>query len=152
LNARPFRRGDFVWCAFPQHEAPAQPGPRHLGYTVAVFGATSPGAGHDFSALVAYTTSQPWTQAVCPPGVFVFDRQTAVGFGQARAFVLDLRRLAFVPITPAWFPWLDQPGGDIQGRASAHWQQQLKQTAENLLTRRPEVIERLGPLWPGGRR
>jgi hypothetical protein len=118
-----------------------------LGYVVAVFGATAPTDA--FSALIAYTTSQPWTAAALPPGLFVFDRQTAASFGQARAFVLDLRRFAFVPITPVWFPWLDEAGG-LQGRASPHWQQQLKLAAEALLTRRPELIERLGPLWPRG--
>jgi len=84
-----------------------------------------------------------------PPGLFIFDRQTAAGFGQARAFVLDLRRLAFVPITSAWFPWLGEPGG-FQGRASPRWQQQLKQAAEAPLIRRPEISERPGPLWPQG--
>jgi hypothetical protein len=118
-----------------------------LGYVVAVFGAVA--ATDTFSTLVAYTTSQAWMQAARPPGLFVFDQQTAASFGQARAFVLDLRRLAFLPITPSWFPWLDEPGG-IQGRASPHWQQQLKQAAEALLARRPELIERLGPLWPRG--
>jgi hypothetical protein len=64
--------------------------------------------------------------------------------------VLDLRRLAYIPVTQEWFPLLDQPGGGIQGRAPNRWERQFKRTAEELLTRRPEIIERLGPLWPPG--
>jgi hypothetical protein len=126
---------------------PALPGPRHLGYVIDVFAMGSQGAVHEYSALIAYTTSQPWNSPVCPPGVFLFDAAAAAGFGQHRAFVLDLRRLAFIPVTVAWFPWLDTLEG-IQGRATQHWQRQFKQATEDLLLRRAEIIERLGPLWP----
>lgn len=118
-----------------------------MGYIVGIFDAV---ATDGWSALVAYSTSQAWKQPARPPGLFVIDRQEAAAFGQARAFVLDLRRLAYIPVTPAWFPWLDQPGGGIQGRVTARWEQQFKRAAEELLTRRPEIIERLGPLWPPG--
>lgn len=149
MNPAPFLPGDFVWCAFPQHENPTRPGPPHVGYAVAVFGGAAPDS---FFALIAYTTSQPWPGTSHPPGVYAFDRQEAASFGQGRAFVLDLRRLALVPVTAAWFPQVGQPGGGVQGRASAAWSRQLKQAAEDLLTRRPEIVERLGQLWPGSRR
>ena len=102
------------------------------------------------AALVAYTTSQPWTIGTRPPGVFGFDHQEASSFGQSRAFVLDLRRLALMPVTQLWFPLMDQPGGGFLGRASEHWQQRFSQLVEGFITRRPEIIERLGPLWPPG--
>ena len=149
MNPAPFLPGDFVWCAFPQHENPNRPGPLHVGYAVAVFGGVTPDS---FVALIAYTTSQPWTGASHPPGVYAFDRREASGFGQRRAFVLDLRRLALVPVTSAWFPHIGQPGSGVQGRASAALSRELKQAAEDLLTRRSELVERLGPLWPGSRR
>jgi hypothetical protein len=118
-----------------------------VGYVVRVLGTASP-AG--LAALVAYTTSRPWTSAAHPPGVYAFDRQEAAGLGQARAFVLDLRRLALMPVAPAWFPWMHQAGGGIQGRASAYWQQRFNQMVEDFIARHPEIIERLGPLWPPG--
>jgi hypothetical protein len=152
VDRAPLREGDFVWCVFPERENPARPGPLHLAYTLAVSGAATPAASHEFSALTAYTTSQPRPHPALPPGVFVFDQQTAASFGQGRAFVMDLRRLALVPVTPEWFPRLDQPGNGIQGRVPKRQERQPWRVAEDLLTRRSEIVERLGPLWPGGRR
>ena len=148
MTLPPFQEGDFVWCAFPERENPACPGPLHLGYALAVSGAA--GA---LATLMGYTTSQPWPPDVTPPlGVFPFDRQAAASFGQARAFVMDLRRIAFVPVTSAWFPRLDQPGHGIHGHAPKGQQRRFRQTATDLLTRHGEIVERLGPLWPTGRR
>jgi len=65
---------------------------------------------------------------------------------------MDLRRLAAVPVTSEWFPRLDQPGGGVQGHIPKKQQQLYLQVVEDLLTRRPELIERLGPGWPGERR
>ena len=143
-----FCSGDFVWCAFPQSETLHRPGPRNLGYIVAVSSLAPP---NGFSAIVAYTTSQPRATAAEPLGLFRFDRREAETFGQKRAFVLDPRRLAWVEVTPAWFPWPDQPGGGVQGPASSHWPRQFEQKAEEILTRHPSIVERLGPLWPRGR-
>jgi hypothetical protein len=144
LSLPPFPEGSFVWCAFPQREHPARPGPgEHIAYTLGISGTA------DFTALVAYTSSQPWPEPTRPPGVFVFDQPAAAGLGQARAFVMDLRRLAAVPVTPAWFPRLGQPGGGVLGHMPKHRQRQYLDIAEQLLTRRPDLIERLGPLWPG---
>lgn len=104
-----------------------------------------------FYALIAYTTSQPWRHEALPPGVFVIDQSIAASFGQGRAFVLDLRRLAFVPLTALWFPRLGRPDRGVQGRAALQWQRRFKQVADDLLSRRAEIIERLGPSWPGRR-
>jgi len=138
-----------VWCAFPERENPARPGPgEHIGYVLAVSGVPPV----TITALVAFTTSQPWTSPSRPLGLFVFDRQAAVALGQGRAFVMDLRRLAAVPVTSEWFPRLDQVGGGAQGHIPKRQQRLYLQVVEDLLTRRPELIERLGPNWPGGRR
>jgi hypothetical protein len=140
-----------VWCAFPEREDPARPGPgEHIGYVLAVSGVVGPPVA--ITALVAFTTSQPWTSPTRPPGLFVFDRQAAVALGQGRAFVMDLRRLAAVPVTLEWFPRLDQPGGGVKGHIPKKQQRLYLQVVEDLLTRRPELIERLGPNWPGERR
>lgn len=142
-----------MWCSFPQRENPAVPGPGHVAYTLAVSGVTTASGSQEFSTLVAYTTSRPWTSPTCPLGVFLFDAQAAASLGQARAFVMDLRRLAAVPVTVDWFPRLDhRPGGGVLGHMAKSQQRQYLQVAETLLTRRSEIAERLGPLWPGGRR
>lgn len=149
MTLLPFQDGDFVWCAFPERENPTRPGPLHLGYALAVSGAA--GA---LSALMGYTPQASHGRLTCPPplGVFPFDREAAASFGQARAFVMDLRRIAFVPVTQAWFPRLDQPGHGIHGHAPKGQQRRFRQTATDLLTRPGEIVERLGPLWPGRRR
>jgi hypothetical protein len=145
LTAPPFQAGDFVWCAFPERENPARPGALHLAYVLAVSGVT----GTDqFAALFHYTTSQRWSGSALPPGVRASDREEAAPLGQPRPFVMDLRRLAHVPVTRAWFPQLDQPGSGIQGRARKALQRQRMQTTTELLTRHGELVERLGTLWP----
>ena len=63
MNPVPLREGDFVWCAYPEPENPAQPGPPHLGYTLAAtLGISSP------TVFLAYTTSQPWPHERTPLG------------------------------------------------------------------------------------
>ena len=90
MIALAFQEGDFVWCAFPEHERPLEPGPLHLGYTLAVAG-TSPFEPGLPSALVGFTTSQPWPTGVpLPLGVFAFERKAADAFGQSRVFIMDL--------------------------------------------------------------
>lgn len=147
LSEPPYRAGDFVWCAFPERENPARPGPRHIGYVAL---ATSTERGD--AALLAYTTSQPWIGRRRPPGIREFDRETAAGMGHGRAFVLDLRRMAALPVTAVWFPDLHTEDRGIVGRAPERLRVELETAATDLFRRRPEVIERLGPLWPGRRR
>jgi hypothetical protein len=118
---------------------------------LAVSDATPISGGHAGTALVAYTTSQRWLGSTLPQGVFVFDQRAAAGLGQARAFVMDLRRLAAIPLTREWFPRLDLPGKGIQGHMPKKRQVEYARAAEDLLTRHSQIVERLGPDWPGGR-
>jgi hypothetical protein len=100
---------------------------------------------------MAYTTSRLWSPDVALPfGVLAFNREVATPYGQSRAFVMDLRRIAFVPITPAWFPRIEQPGHGIQGHVPKAEQRRFRQLANELATRHAELVERLGPLWPRG--
>jgi hypothetical protein len=149
LNLSRLREGDFVWSAFPARENRLEPGSLHIVYTLATSVVNSGASYGMIGAITAYTTSQPWQHESKPSGIVVFDRAEASKLGQDRAFVLDLRRLAYLPVTPIWFPYLGQPGDGIVGRAAKPQQRQLMQIAEGLLTRRPEIVERLGPLWPG---
>jgi hypothetical protein len=142
LSDPPYRSGDFVWAAFPERENPARPGPRHIAYAVAITSGTSVNA-----VIVAYTTSQPWS-GPRPPGVYGFGRGAAAEMGQARPFTLDLRRMAFVPMTVAWFPDLAAGTHGIVGRAPERLRLELELAAKELFRRSPEIVERLGPLWP----
>jgi hypothetical protein len=136
-----FQQGDFVWCAFPEREAPLRPGPLHVAYTLAV-AAVAGGYG----VMTAYTTSQPWAGAL-PQGVIVFDSAEAAGLGQARAFLLDLRRLAYLPLTATWFPRLAEEGAGVLGRAPKALRDRVNTMATDLVKRRPETLSRGGPLW-----
>ena len=135
------QQGDFVWCAFPEREAPLRPGPLHVAYTLAV-AAVADGYG----AMVAYTTSQPWAEAL-PPGVLAFDSGQAAGLGQRRAFVLDLRRLAYLPLTATWFPRVGEAGAGVLGRAPKALRDRVNAVTTELAKRRPETLSRSGPLW-----
>jgi hypothetical protein len=109
LTSPPFHPGDFVWCAFPEHEAPDRPSRGlHIAYTLAVTGAFSATvislsatpADPQAQSVVAYTTSQPRPHAGNRPGMVSFSAEEAATFGQQRPFVLHLWRVAYLPITP----------------------------------------------------
>ncbi len=135
------QQGDFVWCAFPEREAPLRPGPLHVAYTLAVAAVVG-----GYGVMAAYTTSQPWTGAL-PQGVIAFDSAEAAGLGQARAFVLDLRRLAYLPFTAVWFPRVAEEGAGVLGRAPKALRDRVNAMATDLVKRRPETLSRSGPLW-----
>jgi hypothetical protein len=100
------------------------------------------------AAFLAYTTSSGLHfNPPLPLGVHSFDAAQARGLGQERAFRLDLRRLAFLPLTSAWFPELSQPGRGIVGRAPAALRRVLDESFAILIRRSPAIIERLGPGW-----
>jgi hypothetical protein len=82
----------------------------------------------------------------------MFDEASAATMGQGRRFMLDLRRLAALHLTSEWFPDLDRAGHGIVGRAPGRLRMELEAAAIDLFRRRPEIIERLGPGWPGRRR
>jgi hypothetical protein len=138
VTVLPLQQGNFVWCGFPEREAPLRPGALHVGYTLAV---AAVAGGHD--VMVAYTTSQPWPLL---PGVIAFDSEEAAGLGQARAFVLDLRRLAYLPLTATWFPRVGEAGAGVLGRAPKALRDRVNATVAELPKRRPESPSRRGPL------
>jgi hypothetical protein len=79
--------------------------------------------------------------------LYAFDRAAAAEIGQSRPFTLDLRRMAAVPVTVGSFPNLNTPSHGTIGRAPEKLRIMLESAARQLFGRRPENIERLGPLW-----
>lgn len=118
-----------------------RPGTLHVAYTLAVAAVAG-----GYAVMAAYTTSQPWVGAH-PQGVIAFDSSEAAGLGQARAFVLDLRRLAYLPLTAAWFPRVSEEGAGVLGRAPKALRDRVLVMTTELAKRRPETLSRSGPLW-----
>lgn len=128
-------------------ETPAHPGPdEHVVYTAVVTGVVAGNAPLTYSAMVAYTTSQPWDGPE-PPGVRTVSREEAKTMGQDKPFTIDLYRIALLPVTPEWFPRLNEPDHGVLGRAPAKVRQQLEETAETIYRRSPETVQRRGPVW-----
>jgi len=65
--------------------------------------------------------------------------------GQLRAFTLDLRRLAAVPVTEVWFPDLGRPDRGIVGRTPERFRLAYEAEMLELARRFPRNIEHLGP-------
>ena len=143
MSDSPFRNGDFVWTNFPEREDPLRPGPPHVSYTLAV----SSMPGGVFAVAAAYTSSQPWLGEL-PFGVHRFDRREAGRLGQARPFILDLRTVAFLPITSVWFPQLETKERGVLGRAPETLRVMLESEAKQLFRRHAELLDRRGPLQP----
>ena len=112
-----------------------------MAYTLAVAA-----VGRGYGVMTAYTTSQPWSGAT-PQGVIAFDAAGAASLGQTRAFVLDLRRLAYLPLTVAWFPRAGEDGAGVLGRAPKPLRDRVNAMAAELVKQRPETLSRSGPLW-----
>ncbi len=66
---------------------------------------------------------------------------------RGRAFVLDLRRLAYLPLTAAWFPRAAEDGAGVLGRAPKALRDRVNAMAAELAKRRPESLSKSGPLW-----
>jgi hypothetical protein len=132
----PLVEGAFVRALFPTNEKPSEPGLMHICYCL---GAT------ETKALVAYTTSQPLPAGLpLPIGVRVFGEAAATQLNQ-RPFVLYLNRVARLPITRRWFPYLDTPTLGVVGMAGARLREDLLATWVALAKRRSELLRVLGP-------
>jgi hypothetical protein len=130
----------FVWTMFPfgPPTRPNIPGPvRHIAYVLA-----RRGDGVALQLLLAYTSSGPWRGTVqrLPVGVLEFDEVAARALNQ-RPFHIDLRCLARVPPTDAWFPDLATPSRGIVAVAGARVRDCILKAAELLAARSPRLIE-----------
>lgn len=145
MSTLPFARGQFVWCQFPFVEAPLQPGPdEHLAYVADI--RQIRGNLH-VTVMSIYTTTTPWSpDARLPIGVIPVDQAMARMMNQ-KAFVMDCRRIAFIPATGAFFPRLGQSDRGVVHTASPRFQQLVLNTLARL-AQRPDLVVTLGPDAP----
>jgi hypothetical protein len=92
--------------------------------------------------LIAYTSSGPWRGAspTPPNGVIEFDESAARPLKQ-RAFHIDLRCLARVSLSEAWFLDLALPERGVVAIAGPHLQERILKIGEQLASRSPHLIE-----------
>lgn len=142
----PFKPRQFVWCQFPFMEEPLRPGPtEHIGYVGDV--RRIDGNAH-LTVMALYTTTRPWEPGVrLPPGVIPVEPAVAEKMNQ-KGFVLDARRIAFVPVNNSFFPRLAEPGNGIVHTASKSFQALIQNTLMEL-AKRPDLVVKLGPDAPG---
>jgi hypothetical protein len=159
MTSAPFHVGDFVRCAFPESEHPARPSRyHHIAYTLALTGsissttitASSTPSRLSYQCIVAYTTSQPLRHAAGRPGVIPFSAEQAADLGQQRAFWLHLWRIAYLPVTPVWFPRMSDPGNGVVGSVSLTMRRELEARTKETFSRHRRETELLGPLRPHG--
>jgi hypothetical protein len=141
----PFQPGQFVWSSFPYDENPLRPGPKeHVAYIADV--RKMPDGS--LLAVCFYTTSQAWTRSEKPPlGIIPIDEAMATALGQ-KSFVIDVKRIAYIPINKEFFSRIDTPDkGILPRRATKQLQNAILNTVAKLL-KRPEYIIQLGPYRP----
>lgn len=143
----PFQAGQFVWSRFPFHERPNDPGPiDHVAYIARVV--TIHGRPHATAVSIYTTTRQVRAGEAVPIGLIPVPEDLARRMNQ-KPFVINARRIGFLPITPAFFPRLTIPGHGIvhtlaeTARLRATISAELKRVFQ-----RPELIEHLGPDRP----
>ena len=128
--------GAFVKTLFPTIEQPRRPGLLHICYCLAV---ARP------MAIVAYSSSRAWpSDAKRPQGIRSFGTSEAARLKQ-RPFVLYLNRIARLPLTPQWFPELSMPAQGVVAVADPALREELLSAMKELVERRRELIQRLGP-------
>ena len=127
--------GAFVKALFPLDERPRRPGPLHICYCLGVTPTL---------AIIAYTTSRPWPAGTPTPlGIRLFATEEARSLNQ-RPFVLDLRRLAKLPLGRTWFPEIDTPGRGIVAVAPLTLRDELNQELAQLLRRHRALVRIAG--------
>jgi hypothetical protein len=95
--------------------------------------------------MLAYTSSvrHRWGTERLPLGVIEFDAVAATALNQ-RPFHIDLRCLARVPPSAAWFPRLDQVDRGIVAWADRALQARINDVLFQLARRSPGHIEMRG--------
>jgi hypothetical protein len=130
-------------------EEPLRPGPKeHVGYVADIRRIN--GNPH-LTVMSIYTTTTPWDQGITlPPGIIPVEPAMAQVMNQ-KSFVMDARKIAFIPVNPDFFPRLAEPDKGIIYTADIRFHH-LVQNTLMMLAGRPELVSKLGPDSPGSRR
>lgn len=144
----PFRPGQFVWCRFPYVEEPLRPGAKErIGYVADI---RRIGSNTHLTVMSLYTTTTPWKPGIrLPLGVIPVEPAAAETMNQ-KGFVMDCRRIAFIPVVASFFPRLGQVDKGVVHIASKRFHRLVEDTLLHL-ARRAELVVRLGPDAPGRR-
>jgi hypothetical protein len=104
-----------------------------------------------FTVMSLYTTTVQWeADSPLPLGVIPVTGAAAAKMNQ-KSFVIDARRIAFVPATEDFFPRLGSPEKGVVYEATKGFRAHI----ENILAQlagRPDLIQLLGPEKPGRRK
>jgi hypothetical protein len=140
-----FQVRQFVWCQFPYLEEPLRPGPReHVAYIADV--RQIRGKAH-LTVMAIYTTTTPWQEGVkLPLGVIPIASEIAQQMKQ-KSFVMDARKIAFIPVNSAFFPRMATPDKGIIHTASQRFHEHVQNTLMQL-AKRPDLVVTLGPDLP----
>jgi hypothetical protein len=143
-----FQVRQFVWCQFPYLEEPLRPGPKeHVAYVADV--RQIRGKAH-LTVMAIYTTTTPWEEGIkLPVGVIPIESEIARQMKQ-KSFVMDARKIAFIPVNSAFFPRMATPDKGIIHTASRRFHEHVQNTLMQL-AKRPDLIVAVGPDLPSRR-
>jgi hypothetical protein len=127
-------------------DEPLRPGPKeHVGYVADI---RSVGGNAHLTVMSIYTTTTPLEPGVkYPLGIIPVEPTMAQKMNQ-KGFVMDARKIAFIPVNSAFFPRLADPDKGIIYTAAERFHQLVQNTLMKL-AKRPELVVKLGPDVPG---
>ncbi len=104
-------------------------------------------AAAHLTVMAIYTTTTPWeTGAKLPLGVIPIASEIAQQMKQ-KSFVMDARKIAFIPVNSAFFPRIATPDKGIIHTASMRFHTHVQNTLMQL-ARRPDLVVALDPDLP----
>lgn len=152
----PFKSGDIVWTRFPFDSDPDRPGPmRHAAVVLAAFAlGEAPralvGRGSASGVIVGLYTSSRVEKFddKLSVGVIQVAAERARSSGNTRAFFIDTRVRAFLPLIQPFFPDLDKPGSGLVGSLDKGLMRKVLDEYRRVNERYREQIVNVGPLRP----
>ncbi len=149
MSQPPFLPGQFVWCRFPYSEAALAPGDKER--IVYVADIREHAQRKVLTVMSLCTTTSQWDpDSPIPLGVIPVAAAAAAEMNQ-KPFVIDARRIAFVPMTEDFFPRLRSSERGIVHTVTKAFRKEVKNVLAQLAQRR-DLVELLGPHSPGRRR
>ena len=104
-----------------------------------------------FTVMSLYTTTVQWDPALpLPLGIIRVAGAAAAKMNQ-KPFVIDARRIAFVPATEDFFPRLWSPENAVVYEATKGFRTHVENVLAQLANR-PDLVQLLGPEGPRHRR